>query len=86
MALRCYTVIIQLEERAANMIKSLALGAAIGFGLFVFADYSFSIPSVKMSYATNTCVEVENYPSVMFGTTNYSCESMPTKFNHVWVK
>ena len=76
----------KLNKRANNMIKSLALGAVIGFGLFAFADYSFSIPSVKMSYATNTCVEVENYPSTLFGTTNYTCENMPTKFNHVWVQ
>lgn len=68
------------------MIKNLLIGAAFGAGLFVFADYALSIPSVKMSYTDNTCVEVENYPSVMFGTTNYSCESMPTKFNHVWVQ
>jgi len=68
------------------MIKNIALAAVFGAAVFALLDYATSIPSVKMSYATNTCVEVENYPSVMFGTTNYSCESMPTKFNHVWVK
>jgi hypothetical protein len=68
------------------MFKSLVLGAAVGFGLFAFADYSFSIPTVKVSYASNSCVEVENYPSAMFGTTAYNCENMPAKFNHVWVK
>lgn len=68
------------------MIKNIALAAAFGVAVFAFADYGMSIPSVKMSYATNTCVEVENYPSTLFGTTNYSCENMPTKFNHVWVQ
>ena len=68
------------------MFKSLVLGAAVGFGLFVFADYAFSVPTVKMSYSTNTCVEVENYTSTFFGTTAYNCENMPTKFNHVWVQ
>mgnify|MGYP000206086774 FL=1 len=86
MALRCYTVIIQLEERATNMIKNILFGAAFGLGLFAFADYSFSIPDVHMSNATKTCVEVLNYPSTLFGTTNYSCENLPTKFNHVWVQ
>ena len=76
----------KLNKRANNMIKNIALAAVFGVGVFALLDYATSIPSVKMSYATNTCVEVENYPSVMFGTTNYSCESMPTKFNHVWVK
>ena len=68
------------------MIKNIALAGVFGAAVFSLLDYAGSIPSVKMSYTTNTCVEVENYPSVMFGTTNYSCESMPTKFNHVWVK
>lgn len=68
------------------MIKSLATGAVIGLGLFAFADYALSIPTVKMSYASNTCVEVENYPSTFFGTTNYSCADMPQKFHHVWVQ
>ena len=76
----------KLNKRANNMIKNIALATAFGVTVFAFLDYAGSIPSVKMSYATNTCVEVENYPSAMFGTTNYSCESMPTKFNHVWVK
>lgn len=68
------------------MIKALATGAAAGFVIFAFADYAFSIPTVKMSYSSNTCVEVENYPSTFFGTTEYSCENMPEKFNHVWVQ
>ena len=68
------------------MIKNLLIGAAFGAGLFVFADYAFSIPTVKMSHTDNTCIEVLNYPSTLFGTTDYSCESMPTKFNHVWVQ
>ena len=68
------------------MFKNLLIGAAFGVGLFAGADYALSIPSVKMSYTTNTCVEVLNYPSTLFGTTEYSCENMPTKFNHVWVQ
>ena len=68
------------------MIKTLAISAAFGVGLFAFADYAMSIPTVKMSYTTDSCVEVQNHPSTLFGTTEYSCESMPTKFNHVWVQ
>ena len=68
-----------------NLISSLA---AIAFAALVFVvlDYSLGIPSVKFSYSTNECIEVENYPTVLFGTTTYSCENMPTKFNHVWVQ
>lgn len=68
------------------MIKSLAIGAAFGTAILAMADYAFSIPSVHVSYETQNCVSVENYPSIFFGTSNYSCENMPEKFNHVWVK
>ena len=68
------------------MFKSLLSGAAFGLVIFTGVDYAMSIPTVKMSYATNTCVEVENYPSTFFGTSAYNCENMPAKFNHVWVQ
>ena len=69
-----------------NLISSLAAGIAFGALGFVVLDYSLGIPSAKFSYSTNECVEVENYPTVLFGTTTYSCENMPAKFNHVWVQ
>ena len=68
------------------MIKTLAVSAVFGAMVFVGADYAFSIPDVHVSYETRNCVQVQNYPSVMFCTTIYSCEIMPTKFNHVWVQ
>ena len=68
------------------MIKNIVLCAAFGVAVFSVLDYASSIPDVHMSYASNSCVEVLNYPSVLFGTTNFSCENMPTKFNHVWVQ
>ena len=49
------------------MIKNIALAGVFGAAVFAFADYATSIPSVKMSYATNTCVEVENYPNITLG-------------------
>lgn len=41
-----------------------------------------SIPDVWFSYSTDECVKVINYVE----TDNYSCENLPTKFNHVWVE
>ena len=67
-------------------IKSLTIGAVIGAGIFAMVDYAFSIPDVLVSYETNMCQQVQNYDSVLFGTTAYSCENMPEKFNRVWVK
>jgi hypothetical protein len=68
------------------MIKSIAIGMFFGAGIFALTDYAFSIPDVMVSYETNMCKQVQNYDSVLFGTTEYSCENMPTKFNHIWVQ
>ena len=50
-------------------------------GLLYAVDYTFSLPDVHMSYETGACVEVVNYAD-----TNWSCENMPEKFHHIWVK
>jgi hypothetical protein len=69
-----------------TVIGNLITGAVIGAGIFAMADYAMSIPDVMVSYETNMCKQVQNYDSVLFGTTEYSCENMPTKFNHIWVQ
>jgi len=67
-------------------MKTVIVGLVI-FGLgFVGADYMFSIPNVLMSHSTGVCVEVENFPSILFSDTAYNCENMPTKYNHIWVQ
>ena len=53
---------------------------------FLMVDYAFSIPNVLELYSTGECVEVENYPGIMFNTEIYSCENMPSKFYHVYEK
>ena len=68
-----------------------ALGYTVGSILFFVVvlgmmDYAFSIPDVLVSYSTKECVGVENYPGIMFNTETYSCENMPSKFYHVYVK
>lgn len=40
------------------------------------------IPDVYVSYSTNVCVEVINHTE----TDAYTCENLPSKYNHVWVK
>ena len=69
-----------------DIIKAVMFGAVIGSLAFVGLDYAMGVPTVKMSYSTNTCVEVENYPTILFGTSKFNCENMPSKFNHVWVQ
>ena len=69
-----------------NAIKTVLFSFVAGAVVFVGIDYIMSIPTVKMSYSINACIEVENYPSVLFGTSEFNCENMPTKFNNVWVQ
>lgn len=69
-----------------SIISSLIVGVVVGLGVSVTLDYAFGIPDVKFSYSTNECVEVQNYPTTFFGTSQYSCENMPKKYHHIWVK
>ena len=64
----------------------LAIFTAVTAGAFFFgaADYALSIPDVYVSYETRECVKVDNFPGFFFGNTEYSCENMPSKYNHVW--
>ena len=55
---------------------------AISMVLFIVAglSYASNIPDVHVSYSTGECVAVINYG------TDYSCEQMPEKYNHIWTK
>lgn len=55
--------------------------AALIVGTFTIVIDMMSIPDVHVSYSTNECVKVVNYDN-----TKYSCENLPEKFNHIWVK
>ena len=57
---------------------SLLLFALVAFIL----NKSMSIPDVHVSYSTEECVDVINYDK----DDNYSCENLPSKFNHIWVQ
>lgn len=67
------------------MKNTLYIIIAIGLA-FITLDYMLSIPNVLMSHSTGFCVDVENFPGLLFGHEVYNCENMPTKYNHVWVK
>ena len=66
------------------MKTAILTAVAAGAFLFAAADYAFSIPDVYVSFETRECVKVDNFPGMVFGKTEYSCENMPTKYNHVW--
>ena len=39
------------------------------------------MPDVMVSNSTKECVEVINY-----GDTDWSCDNLPSRYNHIWVK
>ena len=64
-----------------KFITTLCIGVSIATISSAIAYVALTIPDVHVSYSTNDCVEVVNWSD-----TNYSCENMPKKYNHVWVK
>jgi hypothetical protein len=67
-------------------IFDYAVSVVIVLGMIIGLAYalttSLGIPDVHFSHSTGDCVEVINYEE----GDNYSCENLPSKFNHVWVK
>lgn len=60
---------------------AVLFGVCCGLLAYAFLT-AMAMPDVWFSYSTDECVKVINYVE----GDNYSCENMPTKFNHVWVK
>jgi hypothetical protein len=63
------------------MINSLAIFALAATGALALNSV-LSIPDVMFSYSTDKCVKVINYVE----SDKYSCENLPTKFNHIWAE
>ena len=64
-----------------TILYTLISGICIA-GLWAALDAALSLPDVQYSYKTNECITVLNYAD----SDNYSCENLPSKFNHVWVQ
>lgn len=67
--------------KPSQIIGAVAAGAAAALFISVCLD-SLEMPDVWYSYSSGECVKVLNYAE----DDNYSCENLPRKFNHVWVK
>jgi hypothetical protein len=65
-----------MKNVIAGLVITLAASAAV-----VAGNNALSIPDAHFSYLTNECVKVINYTDEIF-----ACETLPSKFNHVWVK
>lgn len=65
----------------SEMFFGFVVAVSTGAVVYLFLTM-MSIPDVWFSYSTDECVKVVNYEK----DHNYSCENMPSKFNHVWVE
>ena len=63
-----------------NVITATVLAGLLGLTAYA-GNEALKMPDVHFSYSSNECVEVVNYTDEVF-----SCENIPAKFNHVWVK
>ena len=68
------------------MLKSTIAIVVCTMAMFTAIDYALVIPDVQVSYSTGNCVGVTTYQGVFFDSLGYSCENMPTKYNHINVK
>ena len=67
-------------------MKALAINVGMLGAVGVFAAWalanSLAMPEVHVSHSTGECVRVIN----SVGTDPYTCENLPRKYHHVWVK
>lgn len=67
-----------MKNKLKGILGGTILGLLFGYGLHL----GFTIPEVQMSHSTGECVKVINYKE----KDNYTCDNLPTRYNHVWVK
>lgn len=71
-----------MRKKFSQICLSIAVFLLAIITVAFIVDYISTLPDVHFSYATNQCVEVVNYSS----NDNYTCDNLPPKFYHVWVK
>lgn len=60
---------------------TIAFAGTMLAGLGYAANSALSAPDVYFSYSTGECVKVVNYTDTI-----YACESLPSKYNHIWAQ
>jgi hypothetical protein len=71
---------INISEKHFHYAISVAIIGALFFCLIYAMLFASSLPDVHYSYATGECVKVINYG------TDYTCDTLPEKYIHVWVE
>lgn len=61
---------------------SILIVCALIIGLAWAMMSTAAMPDVHVSHSTGECVKVINYDERF----DYTCDNLPEKYNHVWVK
>ena len=61
---------------------SILIVCSLIVGLAWAMTSAAQMPDVHVSHSTGECVKVINYDERF----DYTCENLPEKYNHVWVK
>ena len=62
-------------------MKILILLIIISISILFVVNTTLSMPDVYVSNSTGDCMAVINYEGSL-----WSCENLPSKYNHIWVK
>ena len=68
-----------------DKIKYILLGTLTAFAIFYMIDAIFKtldMPDVHVSNSTGECISVINHNE----TDTYSCDRLPNRYHHVWVR
>ena len=65
-----------------NAVKGIFGGTVLGIIFGVALNYAFNIPEVQMSHSTGECMKVVNFSE----SDKFTCDDLPSRYNHVWVK
>jgi len=62
-------------------ILIITAGFIAGFTIVIYLlNSALNMPDVYFSYSTKECTKVVNYGTM------YTCDNLPEKYNHIWVK
>lgn len=71
----------------ASLVGTLAFAACLAYGAYSAMIFWADMPQVHYSYGSGECVKVVDFVAQSEGRpSEFSCEVLPKRFDHVWVK
>jgi hypothetical protein len=75
------------QSTITQKLITISIAIIIFAGIIIAMDSALATPIVQVSDSTKECVNVINFESTFFTDEEvYTCESLPTKYTHEWVR